>query len=338
MFSHKYDAKGRIGSLSALNNQHNNCIQSSLHLFKFIDLTSEIPIDNSNDEHKTSFDEVSYQIPRSSSNLQDFVNTNSPNTFVTNEVIKIKSLNLDPTFNNCDDISSASNLLQCMSDNDNSNSTSVNLPDLTGIEKEKLKHEIIAENVPESHETKKLNLEVLANVGITDNENIKNISNNHQSEMHLGNSNVVHNTYEMKFTTEHIANCLQFSFDDNNDSFNSEPLSDVKEIYCNKELISQPSNSKLVNKSVEIIGNDEQEAQKKEKKKMVLDVDECSWEDLYDKEDDYIHPLLMNEVSYYLYIFILFCCYLIEDVMHMLIIILVYILYCVQYSNFSVFS
>jgi len=204
----------------------------------------------------------------------------------------------------------ASNLPQYISDNDNSNSTSVNLPDFTEIEKQKLEREIIAENVPESHEDKKLNLEVVANVGITINENIKNISNDHQCEMLLGNSNVGHNTYETILTTEYNANCPHLSFDDSDDSFNSEPLSsDVEEKYRNQELIPQQSSSKLVNKSVEIIENDEQEARKKEKKKKVLDVDECSWKDLYDKEDDYIHSLCMKEVSYYLYIFILFCCY-----------------------------
>jgi len=280
-----------------------------------------MPVDNSNDEFKTSFDQITYQIPRSSNNVPDFVNENCPNT--PKEMIKIKSSILDSLFNNCNDISMASNLLQCMSNNNNSNSTSVNLPDLTGIEKQMLKHEIITENVPKSHEAKKLNLEVVANVGVTVNENIKNISNHHQCEMHLENLNVGHNTYEMMLTMEYNANCPHLSFDDSSDSFNSESLSDAEEKYRNEEFITQQSSSKLVNKSVEIIGNDEQEARKKEKKKNLLDVNECSWKDLYNKENDYIHSLSMKEVSYYFYIFILFCCYLIKDVMHVLIIIVV---------------
>lgn len=295
--SNKYVSKESNGMLSALNLtiQHDNCVLKSLNSFKFLDLTNEMSTDNINNEFNMSFNEVSYQIPESSNNLPDFLNTNNckPNSSISNE--KIKSHILEPlitgtTLNNCDNISLISNLPQCLSNNDNRNYASINLPDLTKIEQQ----ETIAENVLESQEIKNSDLDVVGNIGRTVNKNIKNVSDSQQCEMHLGNSNVNDNTLEMKLTTEHMTSCPYYRADDN---FNSETSVNI-ENNCNEELIPQKP-SKLINKSTEIIGHDEQKVQKINKEKQVLDVDECCWEDLYDKEDDYIHPLLMKEVSYF---------------------------------------
>jgi len=292
----KQGSKEGKGSLSALhlNNQPKHCILSSLNSFKFIDLTSEMLPDNINNEYKTPLDEISCQIPGLSGNFPDFLNTNerNPDSSSSNKTVDTKISTSEPqsmgtTLDNCDSISTISDFSICLSDNNNSNSTSINSSDLTQIEK----LGTAAENLPESREIRKsiLNVDI---AGITVDEKITNVSNSQRGKVHLANSSVDSNRSEMKFITEHITNGLRYCLDD---SVNSEPLMDVKKKYFNGELESSQS-SKLVDKSTETIGNDEQEVQKKK----VLDVDECSWEDLYDKDDDYIHPLLMKEVSYYL--------------------------------------
>ncbi|XP_050537726.1 uncharacterized protein LOC126903555 isoform X2 [Daktulosphaira vitifoliae] len=104
-------------------------------------------------------------------------------------------------------------------------------------------------------------------------------------------------------TMEHESLCPSFSLDD---SFNSELMLDINDDTLNspKKYSSKIADDQIlekVNKDSIIEENcleaktDEKKIKKKKKKK-VLDVEECSWEDLFDKEDEYIHPLLMKEL------------------------------------------
>lgn len=315
--------KGSFSELN-INKQQHKCALIALTSLnsKCIDLSNDMLVNNVCDnQFKSVFNDVSSQILKTS-NLPDIKNkdTFNPDLSLSNKTIKIKSpilkhneleANIEGT--NFSNIANASDLPQCSSDNVNStciqNSILVNLPD---FQISNINNEIIADNTLESQEIKKSNPDDVDTIQIIVNENIENMSDK-QYETHIESEVDDSSTCKINSTTEYDSNCT-YCLDD---SFTSGPLMDVEEKNFNdesEELTVQQS-SKFVNKPIDIFRNDEKQnnIQKENKKKKVLNVDECSWEDLYDKEDDYIHPLLMKEVSYYLYIFILYFMFFINN-------------------------
>jgi len=274
-------------------NQHNDIILASLDSFKFVDLSNEMLINDVNDEYKTSYFDTSSQFSNSLSTsiLPDSVDIkeNNTNASVTNKIINIENPNLDHN-------EIESNIVETVLDNrdltrvDNvncisiQNSKSVNLPDCQVSD---INEKITANNVLVSQKTRKL-IDLKVDDNISDISN----SNNQTHNTHKGNEVVFSGVSEIALEEEHDANCPHYCL---NDSFTSEPLTDLDNSCSkneNEELTAQQS-SVLINNSEEI--NEKKKKKKKEKKK-ILDVDECSWEDMYDKEDDYIHPLLMKEL------------------------------------------
>lgn len=255
-------------------------------------------IDDVNNELKTSHYDVSPQFSDSlsSSILPDSVDINKcvSNSSVINPIIDIKYPNLknneldsNTTINNCDSVLTRSENVSCTSIQ---NSTLVNLSDsqISDVnDKITIDDELLPQKTTKSADP------------ILVDDNISDISNNQLDELHKGNEVVFSSVPEIALKEEHDANCPHYCLDD---SFTSGPLTNVDDNYSknlNEELTVQQS-PVLVDKSLEILEINEKKKGKKKKKKKILDVDECSWEDMYDKEDDYIHPLLMKEVSYFI--------------------------------------
>ncbi|CAH1736750.1 unnamed protein product [Aphis gossypii] len=120
-------------------------------------------------------------------------------------------------------------------------------------------------------------------------------TNNQLLETHKENEVIFSDVSEIELKEEHDTNCPHYCL---NDSFSSGPLTDKDTNYSkttDEELTVQQS-SVLIDNSEEVIGINEKKKKKKKEKKKILDVNECSWEDMFDKEDDYIHPLLMKEL------------------------------------------
>lgn len=280
-------------SISIFNQeQHNNIILSALDSYKFVDLSNGMFIDDVNNETKTSYYDVTSQFSDSvaSSILPDSIDKNecNSNSSATNKIIKIKDPNLDHNelesnivgskIDNCVSVSTKSENVSCINIQD---STPVNLPD----------HQIISyvNDTLLPQKTIKSIDPILINV------NISNMSNNQPDELQEVNKVVFTTEPDIALKEEHDTNCPHYCLDD---SFTSGPLTDIDENYSknlNEELTVQ-QNPLLIKKSPEILETNE----KKKKKKKILDVEECSWEDMYDKEDDYIHPLLMKEVSHFI--------------------------------------
>lgn len=306
------EIKGSFSELNLNNRQHQRALTSLDS--KCIDLSNEMLVDNvCNNKFQSSFNDVSSQISGTPSNISDIknINTHDSDLSLSNETIKTKSPILkhnrsvsDIEGTNFSNIVNASDLSQYPSDNVNStciqNSILVKLPDFQILN---INNEIIANNTLESQEIKKLNPNYVDTIKITVNENTIESTSDKQYEVHLE-SEVDDSSRREINLTEYDSNCT-YCLDD---SFTSGPLMNVQENNSDSEsekLTAQQS-SEFVNKPIQFFRNYEKpnNIQKEKKKKKVLDVDECSWEDLYDKEDDYIHPLLMKEVSFYLYIFI----------------------------------
>jgi len=251
-------------------------------------------INDVNNEFKTSYYDVSSQFSDSlsSSILPDSVDINecNSNSSVTNQIIYIKNTNLENNelesntiINNCDSVLTRSENVNCMGIQ---NSTSVNLPDLQISD---VNDKNTTDDALLPHKITKSMDPILVD------KNISDMSNNQLDELPKGNEVVFSSGLEIALKEEHDTNCPHYCLDD---SFTSGPLTDVDENYSknlNEELTVQQS-PVIINKSLEILEINEKKKEKKKKKKKILDVDECSWEDMYDKEDDYIHPLLMKEV------------------------------------------
>jgi len=256
-------------------------------------------INDDNNEFKTSYYDVSSQFSDSlsSSILPDSVDINecNSNSSVKNQTINIKNPNtedneLEPntTINNCDSVLTRSENVSCINIQ---NSTSVNLPDcqISDVTNNK----ITTDDTLLPQKTTKSMDQILVDDKISD------MSNNQLDELPKRTEVVFSSVPEIALKEEHDTNCPHYCLDD---SFTSGTLTDVDENYSknlNKELTVQQS-PVLINESLEILKTNEKKKEKKKKKKKILDVDECSWEDMYDKEDDYIHPLLMKEVSYFI--------------------------------------
>lgn len=290
---------------SNLNICQNN-VKVPLETFKFVDLSNEMLFDNENKEIQTSFNDVSSQISESlfSSNLPDLVNVNecNPNSSISSEIIFMESLNLEKcklessivetTLNNHEEISTILSPQLSLSDQDNNcvkNMIPLNIPD---FQEPDINIETIADNLLEFKEIiKSLDSKIVNSIITTDN-NMIDMSNVQQDETYSDdNTNlkveiVNSSTSFGELLTENNSNCPHYCLDD---SFNSGIVTDVEE-----------KNSNIENEELTI---QQEKVEKKKKKKKILDLDECSWEDLYDKEDDYIHPLLMKEVDFGLFFF-----------------------------------
>lgn len=279
-----------------------NSVQIPLESFKFVDLSNEMIFDNENKElNNLSFNNVSSQISESlfDSNLPDLVSNLecNLNSSVYSEVINKKSLNLEnsksessiveTTFNNHEEMSTVFIPPQCLSGQDNNcveNSTPVSIPE---VQEPNVDSKTTADNLLEHKEIEKSLDSKIVNSSIVIADNNMDISKKQQDKTYSDDNKYSKNeiidssTSYGELLTEYNSNCPNYCFDD---SFTNGTLTDVEEKHFNTEN----EESTIQQKKVE----------PKKKKKKVLDLDECSWEDLYDKEDDYIHPLLMKEVSY----------------------------------------
>ncbi|XP_025407747.1 uncharacterized protein LOC112681679 [Sipha flava] len=305
--SDKILSSKNIKSSSPKLNLNNYNVLESLNSFNFVDLTNNMVFDGINKE--LSLNDVSYQTSDpSSSNLSDFVNINeynsnesvsnacNSNELKMNEIVKkeiptlkkdeLQFHDMETKFNSCNNISTTSSLPQNVSEIVGSSQTCtenaalVNVPDFQISD-------VNCTIVPNEKREPQIN-------NITMDSKVDNIKINH--DINLENVVVDSNSSIMALETEYNSNCLHYCLDD---SFISGPLTDSEENSSKNivgELIVQPS-SVVIEKSPKIVENNEQiDTKKKKKKKKVINVDECSWEDLYDKEDDYIHPLLMKEL------------------------------------------
>ncbi|XP_025190569.1 uncharacterized protein MAL13P1.304 [Melanaphis sacchari] len=165
--------------------------------------------------------------------------------------------------------------------------TPVNLPD---CQLSDINDKITVDNVLFQKTIKSIDMKVDDN-NISDMSN----SNNQLHETQKENEVVFSGVSGLELEQEHDTNCPHYCL---NDSFNSDPLTDVDTNYSknvNKELTVQQSSMLINNSEINIEINEKKKKKKKENKK-ILDVDECSWEDMYDKDDEYIHPLLMKEL------------------------------------------
>lgn len=274
-----------------LNKQKNNCVLTSLDSFKFVDLSNEMNVD----EPQTPFNDESLQISDSlnSRNISEYLNKNGSNSNLfskTNDNMKSltldhegsKSNNVETTYKNCDNTSETLNFSQCLSNNINNSIQNCTLVNSHDIRTSAINNNASFDDMLESQKNK--------NNEITLNEKIIDMSYENQRE-------ILHpNTYELDLTKEHDTNCPNYCLDD---SFASEALTDLEEKITSstdEEFNTQPSIIFDKSLSLDIVKNIELKKAGKNKKKKVIDVDECNWEDLYDKEDDYIHPLLMKEV------------------------------------------
>ncbi|XP_022162696.1 coiled-coil domain-containing protein R3HCC1L isoform X2 [Myzus persicae] len=294
-------SKDMKDSISLFNhNQHNNILLASLDSFKFVDLSNEMFIDDINNEFKTSYHDVSSQFSDSVSStiLPDSVGISecNSNSSVTNQIIKIKDVNLEHNelesnivgtkINNCDSVVTGSENVSSISIQNSTPVNTVNLPDYQISD---VNESITTNNALWPQKTAESMDPVLVN------DNISETSNNQPVELHKENEVCFSSVPEKALQEEHDINCPHYCLDD---SFTSGSLTGIDKNdskNLNEELTVQQS-PVLINKSLEILDINEKKNEKKKKKKKILDVDECSWEDMYDKEDDYIHPLLMKEL------------------------------------------
>lgn len=327
--SNKFYSKDMIDSISNYN-QRNNIVLTSLDSFNFVDLSNEMLINDVNDDFNTSYHDDSSQLSDSLStsilpNSVD-INENNSNSSATNKIIKIKNPKLDH-----DELES--DIVETVFNDHNSDLTSgnndscinfqktipVNLPDCQTSD---VYDKTIADNVLVPQKTTPINLsdcqipdindkitadDILVSQKMTESIDLKvndkisgmSNSNNQLHETHKGNEVIFSDVSEIELKEEHDTNCPHYCL---NNSFSSGPLADIDTNYSKtivEELTVQQS-SVLIDNSEEVISINEKKKNKKKEKKKVLDVNECSWEDMYDKEDDYIHPLLMKEVSYFI--------------------------------------
>ncbi|XP_050059127.1 R3H and coiled-coil domain-containing protein 1 isoform X2 [Aphis gossypii] len=295
--SNKFSSKDMIDSISNYN-QHNNIVLTSLDSFNFVDLSNEVLINDANDDFNSSYHDASSQFSDSLStsilpNSVD-INENNSNSSATNKIIKIKNPKLDhnelesdigeTVFDNRDSDLTKGNSVSFISFQ---KTIPVNLPDCQISD---VNDKIIADNVLVPQKTTPINLPDCQISDINNKITADDILVS-QKITEAIDLRVVDTISELK--EEHDTNCPHYCL---NDSFSSGPLTDKDTNYSktiDEELTVQQS-SVLIDNSEEVIGINEKK--KKKEKKKILDVNECSWEDMFDKEDDYIHPLLMKEL------------------------------------------
>lgn len=293
-----------------LNNQQKNHVLTSLDSFQHKDSINEILVDKRNTVLQTSLKDDSSQIsdPSSSSCISDLKNTKEStiDSYVSKEVIETKSSALgfneteskieENIFNSCDSDSVDPSLPNCLSNNTSNTFTENSISvDLLDTQISNTNNEIVVDDIALFQKISETNnAEAVNQNRLTDNVNILDTSFEQQHKICSGDEVVDSSISEKKLITECNDDCSNNCLDD---SFTSQTLTDREENISNtiNEEFTIQQSSELVNKSLDI-ENIKKKSTKKKKKK-VLDVDECSWEDLYDKEDDYIHPLLMKEVS-----------------------------------------
>lgn len=286
---------------------------TSLDSFQFNNSKDELSVDEIGTIIQTSLKNVSSQISEAlaSSCVLDLkhINEFSTDSSVSDEIIVTKTksstleyneaeLNIYSTIvNNCDNDSIDPSLPDCLSNNTSSiftqNCDPVDLPDfqISDINNEFIVDTSLSQKINKTNASKAVD-----GFEINDNESVRDpISFQQEHKICLGNEVVESSLSEIELESEYKSNCPNYCFDD---SFTSGTLTDKEENISNavSEKLTIQQSSESVNKPQDIVKNNKKNGKKKTKKK-VLDVDECSWEDLYDKEDDYIHPLLMKEVS-----------------------------------------
>ncbi|VVC44485.1 R3H domain [Cinara cedri] len=296
-------SKERKGSFPQfnLNNTQNNC---KLDLLLSLESSNEMLVDCcESNKVQNSFNNISPRnsLSSSSSDLSNCLNTNecNPNSFVPNEIIKPNSPVLkkhvldsyikEKPMKNCDNVSISLNL-PCSSDNLNDTCSKNSNLDKSPDSKISNIDNTVKPNVLKPRSIRQsMMLNVIDNTEETVVENIDK-SETQNNEICLGNELM---SDSQKLEIEYDSNCPNFCLDD---SFGSGPLSEIEEksIKSVDEKLTVQDNSGLVNKPLTSF---KQNVQQENKKKKVLDIDECSWEDLYDKEDDYIHPILVKELS-----------------------------------------
>lgn len=277
---------------------------TSFDSIQCVDLSNEMTFNDTYNQIETL--DITNQISElSSSDFYNIDNLNcSLNSHNTNEITEDKNSSLlnvlkpnivkTTTINYEND----STTFKCSSESLNrvENSTTVNLPDCQTYHD----NEIVDLDLQELEGTKEpADSKVLDSIDETAEKCIQiavEIKPEVNSENKVVNSDDVS---EKHLTTEFEACCPNYCLDD---SFASEPSADQEETnsHDTSKVLTIQQNVETVNKSLIIVEDNQKndvKNSKKKKKKKVLDVDECCWEDLYDKEDDYIHPLLMKEVS-----------------------------------------
>lgn len=263
-----------------LNNQQHTLDLSSSDSSNFVQLSSDTVMNYLNDFNESS--QISKCLPSSSL-------SNDVNKIVESSVINQdeSETNIEAdSLDNCDH--ALIGLPQCLFDKTVSlyaqNSTPVDLtPNFYSNN--------TADNFPELQENKKLvDKKIVDHILEVVNESNMNELNKLHDKMQI--ENEIANTSDVELLTEYNSNspncCL-------NDRSISGSLTDVEEknsTSINEKPLDQQGSKLDDNK----IDTNKKKAKDKKKKK-ILDLNECSWEDLYDKEDDYIHPLLMKEVS-----------------------------------------
>lgn len=290
-------------STTNINNKNSNCILA-LTSFETKDVADDMPTDDTYSKISTSFIDVPCSISESpSSNLDVLNDCNVNSSFKSSEIFDGRNSTLmhnnsdtniiEPILNNNDNVLVTSDVSQHLSDNSNTtyiqNSTIVNTFDfqISNVNNKKIGDKV--------HVCQKAD-EFASSVKVDDM-----VRKTEQHEMHIGNETVNFNTSGIYLCTEHDTNCSRLD-----DTVVSDSLTDTEEKNSkdtNEELPTQ-KNLETHDKSLEVVKNNEiKDKAKKKKKKKILDVNECCWEDLYDKEDDYVHPLLMKEVIIIFFLF-----------------------------------
>lgn len=295
-------------SQSNLNNEINSTLPS-LDLLLSVDTPKKMLVDcRANNESQNSFENISPEnsVSLSSNDLSNCINPKecNLNSSVSNEVVKPKSPLLESdgidsyivekSLKNCDNVSISLDLPMCLSDNLNDVCTQNSKLDKLPAFQIPCSGSKMTSDVRKSWTIRQsMALHVIDNIETIIEENLLDKSEKQNHEINLGNESVDTEISDVSIETGYQPICPNSSFDD---SFRSCQLMEVEEKNINNvnEEVTVQANLGFVNKS---LNNVEQNVQKKKKKKKVLDLEECSWEDLYDKDDDYIHPILMKEVS-----------------------------------------
>lgn len=281
-----------------LNDNKNNCILESKS-FESKDIANVMSTDDTHSKISTSFNDVPCSISESPPSNLDILNDCHLNSSsksseiieVTNSTLKHNNSETDtiePILKNDDNVSVTLDVSQCLSDNSSATYTqNSTIVDTFDFQTSNVKNEKIADEIQVCQK-----IEQLASLVKVDDM----VRKTEQHEMHTGDESVNSNTSGTYLCTEYDSNCSHLD-----GTVASGLLTDIEEKTskdANKELPTQ-KNLEIDDQSLEVVKINEikdKAKMKKKKKKKILDVNECCWEDLYDKEDDYVHPLLMKEV------------------------------------------
>lgn len=262
-----------------------------------VDLTNDVTLDSSYDETQTLFNDVPSDVKTlSSANSPNVLNISNSNSSTSGNIVEKNNI-VETVFDNCDEW-----VEKYMYDNDNT--ICVQNSNVAGTSDFQTLHNSNEERIVDNLEVFQ-KLENMAELIKFDDNLAKGIIENfktfEEKQNEISSDQVeVSSSLEEELITEHNSNCPHYCLDD---SFASESLTDTEKKHSNgavEELIDLTKCSEITNESAEIVKSSQIENVPKIKNninKKILDVDECCWEDLYDKEEDYVHPLLMKEVS-----------------------------------------